>query len=160
MRSSEHVCSELWHKHRRLLLPLLIVLPVPVPLVILVLAQRHATDLQQQEGHKRRTRGAQPRHQHLACSPQPAQPQRRLRRLPHQQPRRRNRNPRPQRRLAEVVGMARLGPQPVREELLTVLLGLLVRDPLALLPIGDDLEREAEDENGEAKDVSQVGFCG
>ena len=45
----------------------------------------------------------------------------------------------------------------MREELFAVLLRLLVRDPFRLLPVGGDLEGQAEEEERQAEDVGEVG---
>ncbi|KAJ8118593.1 hypothetical protein OPT61_g484 [Boeremia exigua] len=110
-----------------------------------------------QKRHKRRARRTHARDQHLPRSTETTQAQRRLSWLPYKQPRSRDRNTGPQRRLAEVVGMARLGPQSVGQELLRVPLRLLVLNPLALLPVRHDLKRQPEDKDSQAQDVRQIG---
>jgi hypothetical protein len=134
---------QLGHKHGRLPLPALVVLTVTIPLVILVLAQRHAADLEQQERHKRRTSRTQARNQHFARCAAAPEPEGDLRRRAHKQAGRRDRDARPQRRLAEVIGVARARPQAVREEVLVVFLGLFVGDPGGLLAVGGYFEGEA-----------------
>ena len=45
----------------------------------------------------------------------------------------------------------------MREELFAVLLGLLIRNPFRLLPVGGDLEGQAEEEERQAEDIGEVG---
>ena len=45
----------------------------------------------------------------------------------------------------------------MREELFAVLLRLFIRDPFRLLPVGGDLEGQAEEEERQAEEVGEVG---
>lgn len=56
--------------------------------------------------------------------------------------------------------MPRLRPQAVGEELLRVLLLLFALNPGVFLAVGDDFEGEAEEEEGEAENVGEVGAGG
>ena len=51
--------------------------------------------------------------------------------------------------------MPTLTPQPPRQKLLAVLLSLLLRNPLTLLPIGNDLERDTAGVEQETDDIGQ-----
>jgi hypothetical protein len=151
---------QLGHKHGRLPLPALVVLAIAIPLVVLVLAQRHAADLEQQKRHKRRTRRTQARDQHFTRCAAAPEPEGDLRRRAHKQAGGCDGDARPQRGLAEVIGVARARPQAVCEEILVVLFGLLGGDPGGLLAVGGHFEGEARREEGQAQDVGQVGFRG
>lgn len=146
--------SQLGDEHGSVLLPLLVVLAVTVTLIVLLLAHGNTGDLQQQERDKRRANTSHGEHTRLREQTS-TQTQTSLASTSQHDTSSSSRNTSPKCALAKVVGVSALAPQTTSQELLAVLLGLLLLNPLVLLPVGRRLKCDTANVQQKSNDIGQ-----